>query len=169
MTQQQTPVLDQVAAAAAAPATPPAAPSGKRKKKKHSVGKIILAIVLIAAVVIGLIAALYFLVFKKDDSKGTAMTDFVSRGSIQSVVEGSGSTRAKDSATVSPTAGGTILELYVQEGQQVTEGEQLYRMDDTAAQEAVTAAQETVNKCAKDLQAIYDSAKDLTISAPHSG
>ena len=41
MTQQQTPVLDQVAAAAAAPATPPAAPSGKRKKKKHSVGKII--------------------------------------------------------------------------------------------------------------------------------
>ena len=146
MTQQQTPVLDQVAAAAAAPATPPAAPSGTRKKKKHSVGKIILAIVLIAAVVIGLIAALYFLVFKKDDSKGTAMTDFVSRGSIQSVVEGSGSTRAKDSATVSPTAGGTILELYVQEGQQVTEGEQLYRMDDTAAQEAVTAAQETVNK-----------------------
>lgn len=95
MTQQQTPVLDQVAAAAAAPATPPAAPSGKRKKKKHSVGKIILAIVLIAAVVIGLIAALYFLVFKKDDSKGTAMTDFVSRGSIQSVVEGSGSTRAR--------------------------------------------------------------------------
>lgn len=169
MTQQQTPVLDQVAAAAAAPAMPPAAPSGKRKRKKHSVGKIILAIVLIAAVVIGLIAALYFLVFKKDDSKGTAMTDFVSRGSIQSVVEGSGSTRAKDSATVSPTAGGTILELYVQEGQQVTEGEQLYRMDDTAAQEAVTAAQETVNKCAKDLQAIYDSAKDLTISAPHSG
>ena len=169
MTQQQTPVLDQVAAAAAAPATPPAAPSGKRKRKKHSAGKIILAIVLIAAVVIGLIAALYFLVFKKDDSKGTAMTDFVSRGSIQSVVEGSGSTRAKDSATVSPTAGGTILELYVQEGQQVTEGEQLYRMDDTAAQEAVTAAQETVNKCAKDLQAIYDSAKDLTISAPHSG
>lgn len=33
----------------------------------------------------------------------------------------------------------------------------------------MTAAQETVNKCAKDLQAIYDSAKDLTTSAPHSG
>ena len=40
---------------------------------------------------------------------------------------------------------------------------------DKIYRQAVTAAQETVNKCAKDLQAIYDSAKDLTISAPHSG
>lgn len=128
MTQQQTPVLEPGRGRRRLRRRRRCAPSGKRKKKKHSVGKTILAIVLIAAVVIGLIAVLYFLVFKKDDSKGTAMTDFVSRGSIQSVVEGSGSTRAKDSATVSPTAGGTILELYVQEGQQVTEGEQLYRM-----------------------------------------
>ena len=58
------------------------------------------------------------------------MTDFVTRGSIQSMVEGSGTTKAKDSATVTPGSG-TILELFVQEGDQVTAGQQLYRMDDT--------------------------------------
>ena len=104
----------------------------------------------------------------KDGSKGEVMTDFVTRGSIQSMVEGSGTTKAKDSATVTPGSG-TILELFVQEGDQVTAGQQLYRMDDTTARDAVTEAQKSVDNCNKELQAVYDKIAELSITAPHAG
>ena len=83
-------------------------------------------------------------------------------------VEGSGTTKAKDSATVTPGSG-TILELFVQEGDQVTAGQQLYRMDDTTARDAVTEAQKSVDNCNKELQAVYDKIAELSITAPHAG
>lgn len=171
MSEQPIPVLDEK------PSGVPPAPSGskKKKKKKRSIIKTIVALILIAAVVVGIIVALYFLVFKDENTLGEAMTDFVSRGSIQSIVEGYGLTKAKDSATITPGSG-TLLELYVHEGDQVTEGQPLYVMDDTPAQEAiasareaVAAAQETVNERAKALQDVNDSIKDLTVTSPHAG
>lgn len=168
MAELQTPVLE-------TPAPPPAGP----KKKKKGMGrgrKTALTLVILAAVVVAVALVLYFLIFKEDTSKGTAMTDFAYRGSIQSTVEGSGSTKAKESATVAPTAGGTVLEVFVQEGDLVTAGDPLYTMDDTAAQEAVAKAQQgvedaakTVTNCQKELQAVYDAIGDLTITAPHAG
>ena len=110
----------------------------------------------------------WYFVFREDGSKGEVMTDFVTRGSIQSMVEGSGTTKAKDSATVTPGSG-TILELFVQEGDQVTAGQQLYRMDDTTARDAVTEAQKSVDNCNKELQAVYDKIAELSITAPHAG
>ena len=160
MTEQQTPVLDQTPA-------PPSTPTGKKKKKRRSIVKTVIALVVIAAIIIGIAFGMYQLVFK-DDTVTEAMTDFVIRSSIQSMVQGYGLTKAKDSATITPGTG-TILELYVHEGDQVTEGQQLYRMDDTAAREAVTNAQKEVDNAAKQLQSIYDAAADLTIRAPHAG
>ena len=110
----------------------------------------------------------WYFVFREDGSKGEVMTDFVTRGSIQSMVEGSGTSKAKDSATVTPGSG-TILELFVQEGDQVTAGQQLYRMDDTTARDAVTEAQKSVDNCNKELQAVYDKIAELSITAPHAG
>ncbi|MDQ9780265.1 biotin/lipoyl-binding protein, partial [Acinetobacter baumannii] len=60
------------------------------------------------------------------------MTAPVEYGSIQAVVKGNGMTKARNSASVTPGTG-TILELYVKEGDQVEEGQQLYKMDDTTA------------------------------------
>lgn len=122
MTEQQTPVMTP-------PAAPPAAPTGPKKKRKGR-GKTIAGILIVAAIAIALVVLVWYFVFREDGSKGEVMTDFVTRGSIQSMVEGSGTTKAKDSATVTPGSG-TILELFVQEGDQVTAGQQLYRMDDT--------------------------------------
>ena len=170
MTQQTTTVMDNSGGQVPVtpPVTPPAGPAGPRKKRRGA-GKTIAAIVIIAAVVAAVALLLYFKVFRTDNSKGKAMTDVASIGSIQSIVEGSGTTKAKDSATITPNAGGTVLELYVKEGDKVEAGQQLYRMDDAAAQQAVADAQKTVDNCAKELQAIYDAAKDLTIRAPHAG
>jgi len=160
MTEQQTPVLEQNPA-------PPSAPTGKKKKKRRSVVKTVIALIVVVAIIAGLAYGMYQLVFKEDDTM-EAMTDFVIRSSIQSMVEGSGLTKAKDSATITP-ATGTVLEVLVQEGDMVTEGQQLYRMDDTAAREAVTNAQKEVDNATKQLQSIYDAAADLTIRAPHAG
>lgn len=170
-----TPVLEK---AEPVRATPPPEPPKKQKKKKKMprAVKVVLAIVILAVVVAIVGAVLYFMVFKQEDTKGAAMTQPVMRSSIQSMVEGSGTTRARDSATITPNTGGTILELYVQEGDQVTEGQPLYTMDDSAAvqavneaQEAVNEAQKTVENCRKELQAIYDQIAELVIRAPHAG
>lgn len=168
MAELQTPVLE----------TSVPSPAGPMKKKK-GMGrgtKTALTLVILAAVVVAVVLVLYFFIFKEGSSQGAAMTDFVSRGSIQSMVEGSGSTKAKESATVAPSAGGTVLEVFVQEGDQVTAGDPLYTMDDTAAQEAVVKARKdvedaakTVTNCQKDLQSVYDAIGDLTITAPHAG
>ena len=160
MTEQQTPVMTP-------PAAPPAAPTGPKKKRKGR-GKTIAGILMVAAIAIALVVLVWYFVFREDGSKGEVMTDFVTRGSIQSMVEGSGTTKAKDSATVTPGSG-TILELFVQEGDQVTAGQQLYRMDDTTARDAVTEAQKSVDNCNKELQAVYDKIAELSITAPHAG
>lgn len=160
MTEQQTPVMTP-------PAAPPAAPTGPKKKRKGR-GKTIAGILIVAAIAIALVVLVWYFVFREDGSKGEVMTDFVTRGSIQSMVEGSGTSKAKDSATVTPGSG-TILELFVQEGDQVTAGQQLYRMDDTTARDAVTEAQKSVDNCNKALQAVYDKIAELSITAPHAG
>ena len=160
MTEQQTPVMTP-------PAAPPAAPTGPKKKRKGR-GKTIAGILIVAAIAIALVVLVWYFVFREDGSKGEVMTDFVTRGSIQSMVEGSGTTKAKDSATVTPGSG-TILELFVQEGDQATAGQQLYRMDDTTARDAVTEAQKSVDNCNKELQAVYDKIAELSITAPHAG
>ena len=170
MMEQQTPVME-TSAAQPVRSTPPAQPQKppKKKRKMSKAGKRLVTAIIIAAIVVVVAIVLYLVVFQEKDTKGAPMTQEVMRSSIQSIVEGSGMTKAKDSATITPASGGKILELYVKEGDQVTEGQQLYRMDDTEAMNAVTEAQKTVDNCAKELQAIYDKTKDLTIVAPHAG
>lgn len=166
MTDQQTPVLERPAQTQT---PPPAMPSGPRKKKRRNKVKMIVGLVITAAVIAGIVFALWYFVFREDKTGlGEAMTDTVQIGSIEVKVEGSGMAKANKSATVTPGTG-TLLELFVKEGDQVTEGQPLYRMDDTAAREAVKAAQETVDDCQKQLQAVHEKIGELTIKAPHAG
>ena len=160
MSEQQTPVMTP-------PAAPAPAPTGPRKKRRGH-GKTIAGIVIAAVVAVALIVLVWYFVFRDNTALGDPMTTTVYRGSIQSTVEGYGLTKAKDSATITPGSG-TILELFVQEGDQVTAGQQLYRMDDTVAREAVADAQETVDNCQKELQAVYEKIAELNITAPHAG
>ena len=160
MSEQQTPVMTP-------PAAPAPAPTGPRKKRKGH-GKTIAGIVVAAVVAVVMIVLVWYFVFREDTALGDPMTSTVYRGSIQSTVEGYGLTRAKDSATITPGSG-TILELFVQEGDRVTAGQQLYRMDDTVAREAVADAQETVDNCQKELQAVHEKVAELNITAPHAG
>ena len=164
MTDQQTPVLEKPVQT-----PPPAAPTGPRKKKRKGKLKLVVGLLVTVAIIAAVAVALWYFVFRQEDTEmGEAMTDTVQVGSIQVKVEGSGMAKANKSATVTPGSG-TVLELYVKEGDQVTEGQPLYRMDDTAAREAVNTAQEAVNECQKQIQAVQEKIAELTIKAPHAG
>lgn len=178
MIEQQTPVVPQD------PQTPPS-PSKKQKgpathEQKQRRRKRIRRIVSLAAAAAVIVVSVFLLrkfVFKDDsDALGEVMTTPVSLGSIQSMVEGTGNARAKTSASVTPEAGYNVLELFVREGDSVTEGQLLYNLDDSAAQDAVRTAQdsvreaqETVNDYNKELAKLQENVANLTIKAPHAG
>ena len=122
MTDQQMPVLEK-------PVQTQTPPAGPRKKKRGSKARMIVGLLIAAAVIAAGAFALWYFVFRESDAKGNAIVEPVQLGSIQVNVEGSGTTKAKDSATITPSSG-TVLELFVKEGDQVTAGQQLYRMDE---------------------------------------
>ena len=131
-----------------APPTAPAAPLVKKKKKK-SVWKRIVALVLVVA----LILAVLKFCGKEGGSggEGEVMTDIVSYGSITSVVEGSGITKAKTSETLTLSTVGTVLDVFVTEGQTVAPGDPLFTIDSPSAETAVQNARNRVEGLEKQL------------------
>ena len=186
MAEQQTPVME----TPAAPVPPTAPRKGKgpatheQKQKRRKLIRRVIALVVAAAILGGGGWALKKYVFTDDDEGlGEVMTQSVMYGSIQSTVSGMGNARAKNSATVTPDAGYRVLELFVKEGDYVEEGQLLYNLDDTAAQDALRSAQENVRSAQEGVRKAQDAISDydreldkmeenlanLTITAPHDG
>jgi RND family efflux transporter MFP subunit len=169
MTQQETPVVS------------PQAPVAHQKKPNRRGGKKklvkrLVAIAVTAAVLAGIAFGIWFLVFRQSDEAGEIYFEYAGIGSIQSTVQGSGNANAKDSATVTVSAGGTVQELLVSAGDTVSAGQPLFTIFSPAAQEAVTHAQETVTaqqeavaRLQGELAKLNDSLGDLTVTAPFAG
>lgn len=175
MSEQQVPATESVSAPPQKKGKSPA--THEQKQKRRRIVRRVVGFA-VAAAVIG--TGAYFLrkyVFKPADSNlGEAMTQPVMRSSIQSTVSGMGNARAKTSATVTPDAGYRVLELFVKEGDYVEKGQLLYNLDDSAAREGVTAAQENIRKAQetvsdynKELNKLYENVANLTVTAPHAG
>lgn len=156
----------------------------EQKQKRRKLIRRIIALVVAVAIIITSVVLLRKFVFKgENDGKGQAMSAVVTLGTIQSKVQGSGTARAKKAAAVTPEAGYTVLELLVKEGDQVEEGQLLYNLDDTAAQDALRNAQETVRTTQESVRKAQEGISDydrevekaeenlqnLTITAPHDG
>ena len=93
--------------------------SGPKKpgKKRWTVKRVILLAVLAAALVACGIG-LYFLFFAEEER--TAVTGTTTYGYLNEALEGSGTTTPADSVTY--TVSGTVLEWYVETGDEVEEG-----------------------------------------------
>ena len=89
--------------------------------------------------------------------------------SIQSMVQGSGNAKAKDTAAITLTQGGTVQEVFVTAGDTVTEGQPLYTIRSQAAEDEVTAAQEKVSNLQKDMADLHKALNNLTVRAPFAG
>lgn len=140
---------------------------GKKKKKKKTKNMIIAGIVLAVLAVGGLL--LWKFIFAEKEETGAILSDPVTRGTIQSKVEGSGTTKAKDTAAITLSAGGTVVDIYVKEGDYVSEGQELYSINSSAAEEAVVTARTTLTNRQKELDELYKELNELTVRAPFAG
>ncbi len=162
MTEQQAPA----AAPAAAPAPAPAkAPAKKHKKRKI---RNIITVIVVAALAVGGFLLWKFL-NKSDEKKGEILTDTATRSSIQSKVEGSGMTKAKDSATITLGSSGTVAEVFVSAGEMVTQGQPLYRITSPTAEDEVVTARTNLMNRQKELDDLYKELSQLTVKAPFDG
>ena len=163
-----TPVLDPPGTQTPAKGRPSGAPpAGKKKKGSKKMVKRIIAIVVAVAVIAGIAFGMWRFLFS--EPKQEILRDTVTYGSISNPVEGYGVTKALNSATITLTTKGTVQEVFVSEGDFVTEGTPLYTIDSTDAYAAMEEAQKTVRNYEKQLQAIYDSYEDLTVRPAFNG
>ena len=139
--------------------------SGLPKKKRRKIIRwtVLLLVVLLAAVL------LYKFLGGKGETDAQVVTDFVSYGAITSTVEGSGLTKAKNSETITLTTGGTVQDVMVTEGQQVTAGTPLFVIDSEAARTAVEKARQDVEGYEKQLATLEKDIAGLNLSAGYAG
>lgn len=141
--------------------------AAKFKRKKIRRKRLITSVIALA--VIGGAAFGFFQLFREKEPEKTIWSQPVERGAISSNVSGNGETKALKSSTMTLTSGGTVQEVYVKEGQQVKEGDPLYKVDSAEAQKAVVDAQKTVNDYQKQIDTLNKSYADLTFTAPFTG
>ena len=162
--------MPEVTVPQSAPAAPPASPPGRPKPKfnKRKVRQAAIA----GAVVVALAAGgflLYRFLTKQDSASSEIQTQPVQYGTIQSKVTGSGNAKAKESAAITLTAGGTVQEVFVSPGDTVTAGQPLYTIFSQEAQDQVTQAQTQVDNLNKEMSALLEDANNLTVRAPFAG
>ena len=157
----------------AAPAQTPAPPvkpqqSKESKQRRRPVKNGVIAAVVLAAAAVGGFF-LYRFLTAQSGVESEIQTQTAEISSIQSVVSGSGNARAKESAAITLTQGGTVQEVFVTAGDIVTEGQPLYTIRSQEAEDAVTAAQEKLTGLQKDMADLVEKANDLTVRAPFAG
>ena len=135
-----------------------------RKKRRRIVRLVILLLVL--AVISGI---LYKAFGGSKEGESQILTDVVQYGSITSVVDGSGLTRAKSSETITLTTTGTVLDVLVAEGGVVTAGTPLFTIDSPAAETAVQKARSNLEGYQKQLSQAEKDIAGLALSAGYPG
>ena len=157
-----------------APAQTPAPPQKPQKskeqlqKRKKRTKSIIAAVIILAAVGVGGFF-LYRFLTAQNGAESQIQSQVAEISSIQSTVQGSGNAKAKESAAITLTQGGTVQEVFVTAGDTVTQGQPLYTIRSQAAEDEVTSAQEKLTNLQKDMADLVDKANNLTVRAPFAG
>ena len=164
--EQATPVTEPAAAAEAAPKGGWAAKwkDMPKKKRRRLIRRIIVLVIVIAAAV-----GAWWFSLRDKQPEAQVVTDVVSYGSITSTVEGSGLTKAKKSETITLTTAGTVQDVLVTEGQQVTAGTPLFTVDSEAARTAVEKARKDVEGYEKQLRTLQKDIAGLNLAAGYPG
>lgn len=148
-------------------------PKWQPKKKPRKKRMLLLAIVLLLLLVGGYF--LYQLFFAEEEQ--LTLTAFTSYGSLNRAIEGSGTTQPVETQTVTlASMDADILNIYVQEGDEVQEGDILYEQDDSAVDDLILDYESQINELQIELNDFYsqlseaqESQANLTVTAPFSG
>ena len=143
------------------------APAKKKMSRKTRRRIIRWCVILVVLAVIA--GVLFKLLGGKKNAEKQVVTDFVQYGAITAKVEGSGLVKAKSSESISISTPGTVLEVLVTEGQEVTAGTPLFTVDSPAAQAAVQKARSQVEGYEKQLSAAQKDIAGLNLAASYPG
>jgi len=135
-----------------------------RKKRRRIVRWIAVVLVLAAAA-----GAAWHFFGNKSQPEAEVVTDFVYYGAITSTVEGSGLTKSKNSETITLTTAGTVMEVFVTEGQKVMTGDPLFVIESEAARVAVESARKNVEGYEKQLSALHKDIAGLNLAPTYPG
>ena len=136
-----------------------------KKKRFRTIRRVMIALLLAASV----FAAWKYFGNGETDGIGEVVTDTVHYDAITSVVESSGLTKAKNSETITITTAGTVMDVFVTEGQMVTAGDPLFVIDSPAAQSAVEKARSNVAGIQKQLSTAQKDLSGLNLSPGYAG
>lgn len=145
---------------------------GEKGRKKHwqtrksggvRSGRIV-ALVVVAALIAGGVKF-----FKKKDGSSEVGMATVSYGAISSEVDGSGLVKAKNSETISLTTAGTVMDVFVEEGQKVEQGDPLFTIDSPNAATEVQKARDEVEGYQKQINTLQKDIAGLNLSPSYAG
>ena len=151
-------------AAPASPETPAKKPeksTADKKKRRRTIRRIV------AVVVVGALSGVKF--FKKKDGSSEVGMATVSYGAISSEVDGSGLVKAKNSETISLTTAGTVMDVFVEEGQKVEQGDPLFTIDSPNAATEVQKARDEVEGYQKQINTLQKDIAGLNLSPSYAG
>ena len=153
-------------AAPASPETPAKKPeksTADKKKRRRTIRRIV-ALVVVAALIAGGVKF-----FKKKDGSSEVGMATVSYGAISSEVDGSGLVKAKTSETISLTTAGTVMDVFVEEGQKVEQGDPLFTIDSPNAATEVQKARDVVEGYQKQINTLQKDIAGLNLSPSYAG
>ena len=136
-------------------------PPKKRKKLSRKARRRIIRLIILLALLGGGAYGVKHFMGGENEMQSEAITDTVGYGSITSTVEGSGITKAKNSESFSAPIAGTITQVLVSEGDQVTAGTPLFVIDSEDARTAVDQARKEVESAQKSVQNYEKQIADL--------
>ena len=163
-------IIEQKAPPVQTPAPPEKPKQSKEQKQRNRkrLRTLIVTVIVLVLVAVGGVF-LYRFLTAQDSVDSEIQSQPAMLSSIQSTVQGSGNARAKESAAITLTQGGTVQEVYVTAGQAVTAGQPLYTIRSQEAEDAVTTAQEKVDNLQEDMADLVEKANNLTVRAPFAG
>lgn len=143
-------------------------PTPPKKKMTPKLRKRIITIVISSVLILAIVVGMYKFLTTSNDN--TFITDaVVGINTITSTVEGSGVAKAKDSSSITLTTAGTVLDVYVKEGDYVEQGTPLFSIDSPNADAAVVKARSDLDAKQKELDNLYEAANSLTVRAEFGG
>lgn len=138
------------------------------KKKRRRIRNRIIALVVLAALALGG-WTLWKKVFSEEEGEMEVVTDTVQYGSITSMVEGSGLTKAKNSESITLATAGTVQEVYVTEGQMVSQGDPLFLVESEGARTAVDSARTELEGLQKQMSTLQKDIAGLNLAPTYPG
>ena len=145
-------------------AAPPKPKKKRNPKLRRRIITAVVAVVIVGAIVFGMVK------FLTTDNSNVMINDAVVQiSSITSTVEGSGTAKAKNSSSITLTTAGTVLDVYVKEGDYVQEGTPLFTVDSPNAQSAVMTARSALEAKQTELENLMEAANSLTVRAEFAG